>query len=865
MSERYNAKEIEAKWQAYWEADGAFRADVDSLRPKYYVLEMFPYPSGNIHMGHVRNYTMGDVVARYKRARGFNVMHPMGWDAFGLPAENAAMERRVHPGEWTYANIATMRRQLKSMGLSLDWQREIATCHPGYYVHQQRMFIDFLKAGLAYRKESWVNWDPVDNTVLANEQVIEGKGWRSGAVVEKRLLSQWFFRITAYADELLQALDGLARWPDKVRLMQGNWIGRSTGARIFFPLLGDSRGGDAAERLEVYTTRPDTLFGASFCALSPNHPLSVELARENPAIADFAEQCNRLGTGEEAIETAEKIGIDTGLRAGHPFIEGCELPVYVANFVLMDYGTGAIFGCPAHDQRDLEFARKYELPVIPVVCPPGSDAGSFEIGAEAFTDDGTMINSRFLDGLDVQTAIATVNERLASTGFGEATINFRLRDWGISRQRYWGCPIPVVHCPDCGVVAVPYDELPVRLPDDVAFDAPGNPLDSHTEWRDVPCPSCGAAARRDTDTMDTFVDSSWYYARFCSPRRDEPVVADDVGQWLPVDQYIGGVEHAVLHLLYSRFFMRAMKHCGYVTIDEPFAGLFTQGMVCHETYRDAAGNWLYPEQVKPDGKGAMVGIEDGAPVEVGRSVSMSKSKRNTVDPEQIIETYGADTARLFMLSDSPPERDLEWSDTGIKGAWRYLDTLWRMVGEFGDKSEAGGSRGGDPTDAAGDGADLAAQRAIHRTIEGVTGDLEKFHFNRAVARIRQLTNTLGEMDSHDDAAGRAYRQGLEIVLRLLAPMTPHICAELWRHLGKQNSLLDMDWPLAEAEYLVEDSVTVPVQVNGKKRATIELPSDHDEANAESAALANESVQRAIAGKAVRKVIVVQGKIINVVV
>jgi len=865
MSERYNAKEIEAKWQADWEAEGAFHADPVGDRPKYYVLEMFPYPSGNIHMGHVRNYTMGDVVARYKRARGFNVMHPMGWDAFGLPAENAAMERRVHPGEWTYANIATMRRQLKSMGLSLDWQREIATCHPGYYVHQQRMFIDFLKAGLAYRKESWVNWDPVDNTVLANEQVIEGKGWRSGAVVEKRLLSQWFFRITAYADELLQALDGLARWPDKVRLMQGNWIGRSTGARIFFPLLGDSRGGDAAERLEVYTTRPDTLFGASFCALSPNHPLSVELARENPAIADFAEQCNRLGTGEEAIETAEKIGIDTGLRAGHPFIEGCELPVYVANFVLMDYGTGAIFGCPAHDQRDLEFARKYELPVIPVVCPPGSDAGSFEIGAEAFTDDGTMINSRFLDGLDVQTAIATVNERLASTGFGEATINFRLRDWGISRQRYWGCPIPVVHCPDCGVVAVPYDELPVRLPDDVAFDAPGNPLDSHTEWRDVPCPSCGAAARRDTDTMDTFVDSSWYYARFCSPRRDEPVVADDVGQWLPVDQYIGGVEHAVLHLLYSRFFMRAMKHCGYVTIDEPFAGLFTQGMVCHETYRDAAGNWLYPEQVKPDGKGAMVGIEDGAPVEVGRSVSMSKSKRNTVDPEQIIETYGADTARLFMLSDSPPERDLEWSDTGIKGAWRYLGTLWRMVGEFGDKSEAGGSRGGDPTDAAGDGADLAAQRAIHRTIEGVTGDLEKFHFNRAVARIRQLTNTLGEMDRHDAAAGRAYRQGLEIVLRLLAPMTPHICAELWRHLGKQNSLLDMDWPLAEAEYLVEDSVTVPVQVNGKKRATIELPSDHDEANAESAALANESVQRAIAGKAVRKVIVVQGKIINVVV
>jgi leucyl-tRNA synthetase len=781
------------------------------------------------------------------------------------------MERGIHPGEWTYANIATMRRQLKSMGLSLDWQREVATCHPGYYVHQQRMFIDFLKAGLAYRKESWVNWDPVDNTVLANEQVIEGRGWRSGAVVEKRLLSQWFFRITEYADELLQALDGLERWPDKVRLMQGNWIGRSTGARVFFPLLGGTGGGggEAAKRLEVYTTRPDTLFGASFCALSPNHPLSVELGRENPAIADFAEHCNRLGTGEEAIETAEKIGIDTGLRAGHPFVEGLELPVYVANFVLMDYGTGAIFGCPAHDQRDLEFARKYELPVIPVVCPPDADANSFDIGSEAFTDDGIIINSDFLDGLDVENAIQTVNEKLAATGFGEATVNYRLRDWGISRQRYWGCPIPVVHCAECGVVAVPYDELPVRLPDDVAFDAPGNPLDAHAAWRDVPCPDCGAAARRDTDTMDTFVDSSWYYARFCSPRSGEPVAADDVGEWLPVDQYIGGVEHAVLHLLYSRFYMRAMKRCGYVTIDEPFAGLFTQGMVCHETYSDEDGNWLYPEEVKPDGKGAMIRVEGGAPVSVGRSVSMSKSKRNVVDPEQIIDTYGADTARLFMLSDSPPERDLEWSDTGIKGAWRYLGILWRMVtergAERGNDGEAETRPGAGAKTAADEDAGIEALRAIHGTIEGVTGDLEKFHFNRAVARIRQLTNMLGEIDRGVDAGARAYRLGLEIVLRLLAPMTPHICAELWRHMGKDIPLHDLDWPRAEEKYLLRDSVTLAVQVNGKKRATIELPSDHDETGAEDAALANEAVQRAIAGKAVRKVIVVQGKIVNVVV
>ena len=867
MSERYNAKEIEAKWQADWEAEGAFRPEADSQRPKYYVLEMFPYPSGKIHMGHVRNYTMGDVVARYKRARGFNVLHPMGWDAFGLPAENAAMERGIHPGEWTYANIATMRRQLKSMGLSLDWEREIATCHPGYYVHQQRMFLDFLEAGLAYRKESWVNWDPVDNTVLANEQVIEGRGWRSGAVVEKRLLSQWFFRITEYAEELLQALDGLERWPDKVRLMQSNWIGRSTGARVNFELLGGTGGtggAEAAKPLEVYTTRPDTLFGASFCALSPNHPLSAELARENPAIAAFAEHCNRLGTGEEAIEKAEKIGVDTGLRARHPFVEGCELPVYVANFVLMEYGTGAIFGCPAHDQRDLEFARKYELPVIPVVCPPDQDAESFEIGADAYTDDGVLINSDFLNGLDVESALENVIERLTASGRGAATINYRLRDWGISRQRYWGCPIPVVHCTACGVVPVPRDELPVRLPDDVTFDTPGNPLDNHASWRDVPCPSCAAPARRDSDTMDTFVDSSWYFARFCSPRSEEPVDAADVDHWLPVDQYIGGVEHAVLHLLYSRFFVRAMKRCGYVSIDEPFAGLFTQGMVCHETYQDTAGSWLYPEEVTADDKGGMMRVTDNAPVTVGRSVSMSKSKRNVVDPEEIIESYGADTARLFMLSDSPPERDLEWSDTGIKGAWRYLGTVWRMVTEL-EHAAASDGDGTDAADAPGNEGILKAQRTIHQTISGVTGDLEKFHFNRAVARIRQLTNELGEIDRSSNAGARVYRSGLEIVLRLLTPMTPHICAELWGYLQNDKSLFELDWPQAEQKHLTQDSVTLAVQVNGKKRATIELPTDHDNASAESAALTDESVQRAIAGKAVRKVIVVRGKIVNVVV
>jgi leucyl-tRNA synthetase len=867
MSKRYNAKDIEAKWQADWEAKGAFRPDPESRQPKYYVLEMFPYPSGKIHMGHVRNYTMGDVVARYKRARGFNVLHPMGWDAFGLPAENAAMERGIHPGEWTYANITTMRRQLKSMGLSLDWQREIATCHPGYYVHQQRLFLDFLEAGLAYRKESWVNWDPVDNTVLANEQVIEGRGWRSGAVIEKRLLSQWFFRITEYAEDLLQALDGLERWPDKVRLMQSNWIGRSTGARMFFPLIGEENdSGEPRDEpmapLEVYTTRPDTLFGASFCALSPNHPLSAEVAKNNPAVAAFVEHCNLIGTGEEAIEKAEKIGIDTGLRASHPFVEGRELPVYVANFVLMDYGTGAIFGCPAHDQRDLEFARKYDLAVIPVVCPADSNAEEFEIGTEAYTDDGKLINSDFLDGLGVEDATSRVIERLEAAGLGEATINYRLRDWGISRQRYWGCPIPVVHCSDCGVVAVPKEELPVRLPDDVTFEAPGNPLDNHAAWRDVACPACGAPARRDTDTMDTFVDSSWYFTRFCSPRADEPVSADDVNAWLPVDQYIGGVEHAVLHLLYSRFFMRAMKRCGYVTIEEPFAGLFTQGMVCHETYQNADGNWLYPEEVKEDGTGGMVTLADNFPVTIGRSVSMSKSKRNVVDPEEIIESYGADTARLFMLSDSPPERDLEWSDTGIKGAWRYLGSLWRMVMEFTESSAAKNIER--TSDEVGNAASDSALRTIHQTIEGVTLDLEKLHFNRAVARIRQLTNALAELHSNRHASAEVYLQGLKIVLRLLAPMTPHICTELWQHIEPNNSLVNMAWPTADPKYLQEDNIVLPVQVNGKKRATITLPSGHDNAAAEKAALADEGVQRAIAGKAVRKVIVVPGKIVNVV-
>ena len=627
---RYNAKETEEKWQKAWRERQTFAVETDPKRPKYYVLEMFPYPSGKLHVGHVRNYTMGDVVARYKRAQGFNVLHPMGWDAFGLPAENAAIASHIHPKEWTYANIAVMREQLKRMGLAYDWRREIATCHPEYYRHEQKMFLDFLAQGLAYRRESWVNWDPKENTVLANEQVIDGRGWRSGALVEKRLLAQWFLRITAFAEDLLQALAGLTRWPERVRIMQENWIGRSEGARVFFALASRS------DTLEVFTTRPDTLFGAAFCAIAPSHKLAEELARGNADLAAFIAECNRMGTSEAVLEQAEKKGFDTGIRAIHPF-DRRELPVYVANFVLMEYGAGAIFGCPAHDQRDLDFARKYRLPVVPVVLPPGEDARRFAIAETAYTDEqGTAFNSAFLDGMPVAEAKRAAIKRLEDLGSGQGTVAWRLRDWGVSRQRYWGCPIPVVHCGACGIVPVPEADLPVLLPEDVNFDEPGNPLARHPTWKHARCPRCGGDATRETDTFDTFFESSWYFARFCSPRSAPAFAREDVDYWLPVDQYIGGIEHAVLHLLYSRFFTRALSACGYLDLKEPFAGLFTQGMVCHETYRDTQGNWLFPEEVRRDADGR-VGDAQGRPVTVGRNEKMSKSKKNIVGLETIVD------------------------------------------------------------------------------------------------------------------------------------------------------------------------------------------------------------------------------------
>jgi leucyl-tRNA synthetase len=848
---RYNVKETETKWQQRWDETGCFNVDIDPDKPKYYVLEMFPYPSGRIHMGHVRNYTMGDVVARYKRAQGFNVLHPMGWDAFGMPAENAAMEQKVHPGKWTYENIATMRSQLQKMGLAIDWSRELATCHPGYYQNEQKMFLKFLEHDLIYRRRSWVNWDPVDNTVLANEQVIDGVGWRSGAPIERRELNQWFFRITEFSEALLEDLKALERWPAKVRVMQENWIGRSEGMQVWFELE------DRQDRLQIFTTRHDTIFGATFCAISADHPLAAELAENDTELMSFIEECRAIGTTEAALEKAEKKGYDTGLRAKHPLIEGKTIPVFVANFVLMEYGTGAIYGCPAHDQRDLDFARKYGLDVIPVVIPADADPAEFAVTDLAYTDDGVHANSDFINGLNLADAKEAVASALEKKDIGQREINYRLRDWGVSRQRYWGCPIPIIKCQDCGIVPVPEEDLPICLPEDVDFDQPGNPLDRHPSWKHVNCPNCGAAAERETDTLDTFVESSWYFSRFCSPRAGEPVDTAAIKYWMPVDQYIGGIEHAILHLLYARFFTRAMKKCGYLDIDEPFAGLFTQGMVCHETYRGENGEWLMPTQIESGEAEGLKRIDDGSAVQVGRSEKMSKSKKNVVDPEDIIETYGADTARWFMLSDSPPERDLEWTDSGIAGSWRFVNKLWRLVAE-----NANDEKVSEPETFE---KELRAVRQqVHQTIDGVTKDLEGFHFNRSVARIYELVNTLFDLKGTEAAERWVRREGLEVMVRLIGPMMPHLAEELWQQLGNETPLFETPWPQPDETLMVQETVTIAVQIKGKLKATIEVAHDVDQEAAETAALAEPAVAAALEGKTVNRIIYVPGKIINVV-
>ncbi|MDX3900584.1 MAG: leucine--tRNA ligase [Sphingobium sp.] len=843
MQRRFNPLEADARWQQVWDEKQSFRASDTSDKPRSYVLEMFPYPSGRIHIGHVRNYSMGDVLARFRRMTGHEVLHPMGWDAFGMPAENAAMEKKVHPGDWTRANIASMRAQLKKLGFALDWSRELATCEPDYYGHEQALFLDMLDAGLVYRKESAVNWDPVDMTVLANEQVIDGKGWRSGAPVEKRKLSQWFLKITQFADDLVEGLKSLDQWPDKVKLMQENWIGKSVGLQFSFALDAPLGGID---RLEVFSTRPDTIFGASFAAIAADHPIALALAAEDSELAAFAEECRRTGTAAAEVETQEKKGYDTGLSVVHPFDPDWKLPLFVANFVLMDYGTGAVMGVPAHDQRDLDFARKYMLPAERVVAPPGEE--DQPVQAEAYTGPGRLVNSRFLDGMSVEAAKAEVIARAEAEGWGSGTTVWRLRDWGVSRQRYWGTPIPVIHCEGCGPVGVPKEQLPVTLPEDVGFDIPGNPLDRHPSWKHVDCPTCGKAALRETDTLDTFADSSWYFIRFASQPKDRPFDRETVEKWLPVGQYIGGVEHAILHLLYARFWTRALRHMGQIGFAEPFTGLFTQGMVTHETYKAGDGSWLSPQEVRKSGDD-YVHIESGQPITVGRVEKMSKSKKNVVDPDDIIAQYGADAVRWFMLSDSPPERDLPWTEAGIEGSWRFVNRLWRLFGQV---------------DPAATGDDKALDRKLHQTIDGVARDIEALSFNKAVAKIYELTNAV------EKAAPSASRSAAIRALALLvAPMTPHLAEEAWAEMGAANGctglIADAAWPAVDPALLVEDEVTVACQVMGKLRDTIIVPKGTPKEELERLVLAAPNVARTLDGATPKKVIVVPDRLVNLVI
>jgi leucyl-tRNA synthetase len=833
--ERFNPHVADARWQKIWEERSSFVADDNSPKPRSYVLEMFPYPSGRIHIGHVRNYTMGDVLARYKRMTGHEVLHPMGWDAFGMPAENAAMEKGVHPGGWTRDNIANMKAQLKRLGFAIDWTRELATCEPDYYGHEQALFLKLYAAGLVYRKESAVNWDPVDMTVLANEQVIDGKGWRSGAPVERRKLSQWFLKITQFADELLDGLKSLDQWPEKVRLMQENWIGKSQGLKCRFKFPG------GADGIDVFTTRPDTMFGASFVAIAADHPVAQKMAKNAPDLQAFIEECRKGGTTAADIETAEKLGFNTGLTVEHPLDPSWHLPVYVANFVLMDYGTGAVFGCPAHDQRDLDFARKYDLAVTRVVADGVLTDSAFE-GDVAFTGPGLIINSRWMDGMSIAQAKADVIAKAEAEGWGEAQTQYRLRDWGVSRQRYWGTPIPIIHCESCGAVPVPESQLPVTLPEDVSFDIPGNPLDRHPTWSRVDCPKCQQPARRETDTLDTFVDSSWYFIRFASQPGDKPFDRNVAEKWLPVDQYIGGVEHAILHLLYARFWTRALNHIGLIGVKEPFASLFTQGMVTHQTYQDDKGIWLSPEQVRRDGDNWTV-IATGAPAVAGRIEKMSKSKKNVVDPDDIVDQYGADAVRWFMLSDSPPERDLEWSEAGIEGCWRFVQRLWRLTGQV----------------TGAEGQDKALDRKTHQIIAGVGADIEALSFNKAVAKIYDLANAI------EKAAPSASRDAaIRTIVRLSAPMVPHLAEEAWTKLG--NGLIaDEAWPEVDPALLLEDEVTIAVQVKGKLRDTLTVAKGLSQDDMQALALGSQKVQHAIDGAEIRKIIVVPDRLVNIVI
>jgi len=870
-TERYNPRASEPHWQKIWDEKKLFETntEVDSGKEPYYVLEMFPYPSGRIHMGHVRNYTMGDVVARYKRAKGYEVLHPMGWDAFGMPAENAAMQNNTHPKGWTYENIASMRKQLKSMGLSIDWSREFATCDVEYYAQQQSLFLDFLEHDLVYRKNAKVNWDPVDMTVLANEQVIDGKGWRSGADVEQRELTQWFFKISDHADELLQAIDGLDEWPDKVKLMQSNWIGKSRGLQMKFELTESFSKFDS---FEIYTTRPDTLAGASFMAIAPEHPLALEIAKDNEALKTFAKEVRKTGTSAEDLETAEKLGFDTGLTVKHPLYEDQTLPVFVANFILMDYGTGAIFGCPAHDQRDHDFATKYDLPIIATFIPEDcKDEPDAFVSKEPFvpmkSEKVKWINQPAkLDLATGQDAIDKTIDWAEENKLGQGQVQFRLRDWGISRQRYWGCPIPVVHCEDCGVVPEKKENLPIELPEDVTFDVPGNPLDRHPTWRNTNCPSCGKPALRETDTMDTFVDSSWYFARFITPQGKTPTDPAAASHWLPVDQYIGGIEHAILHLLYSRFFSRAMSIAGHMDIKEPFKGLFTQGMVVHETYGNKELGWLQPSElniVETDGDRKAYKLSDNSEVPIGNIEKMSKSKKNVVDPDDIIATYGADTARFFMLSDSPPERDVEWTDAGAEGAHRFVQRIWRLVQTWSENVKSANM----PENLTDEKAN-AIRKASHKTLKAIGDDIERLGFNRAIARLYEYVNTLsgaGEPNKSNSDIDSAMKEGLSFLIQCFTPVMPHLAETCWEELEFKELASQQNWPQHDNALAVDDTIILPVQINGKKRGDLEVNPDASKQEIEDATLALDVVIKQLDGKSPKKIIIVPKRIVNVVI
>ena len=871
----YDPRAVEDAAQAFWDDTRAFEVDEASDKPKYYCLSMLPYPSGALHMGHVRNYTIGDVISRYKRMTGHNVLQPMGWDAFGLPAENAAIKNKVPPAQWTYRNIDHMRSQLKSLGYAIDWSREFATCTPDYYVHEQRMFTRLMRKGLAYRKNSVVNWDPVDQTVLANEQVIDGRGWRTGALVEKREIPQWFLRITDYAQELLDGLDQLPGWPDSVKTMQRNWIGRSEGLEIQFEVVDAA--GQALDPIRVFTTRPDTLMGVSFVSIAGEHPLALKAAASNAALAAFLEQLKHGSVSEVDLEIQEKRGIDTGLKAVHP-VTGEQVPIWVANFVLMGYGTGAVMAVPGHDQRDFEFANKYGLPIAQVIAlkqPRNEDERSWDATtwrdwyADKTRADLELVNSGEFDGLDYAGAFEALAERFERKGQGQRRVNYRLRDWGVSRQRYWGCPIPVIYCPRCGAVPVPEDQLPVLLPEDVAFSGTGSPIKNDPQWRQTTCPDCGAEAERETDTFDTFMESSWYYARYTSPGARETV--DRRGNyWLPVDQYIGGIEHAILHLMYFRFFHKLMRDARLVDSDEPATNLLTQGMVIAETYyrdnADGSKDWINPAEVdvQRDERGRITGATlraDGQPVKIGPVEKMSKSKNNGVDPQAMVDKYGADTVRLFSMFAAPPEQSLEWNEAGVDGMARFLRRLWGQVQRHAADGPAPALEA-----AALDAGQKALRRKTHETIEKVGHDYGRRHsFNTAIAAVMELMNAVGKFDDAS-AQGRAVRQeALEAAVLLLNPITPHSSHALWQLLGHEETLLeDVAFPQVDADALVRQAVTLAVQVNGKLRGTIEVAADAAREQVEALAMAEPNTARYLEGLAVRKVIVVPGKIVNIV-